>query len=82
MTQIASGYIHRPDSMAVVVGPTGLVFNAKTDTLYVASTGDNAIFAITNAAKRQSDVGTGRIIFQDNALSEDRSGWCRPPTAT
>ena len=65
MTQIATGYIHRPDPAALLVGPTGLAFDAKHDILYVASTGDNAIFAIPNALTAQDDFGTGAIIYQD-----------------
>jgi uncharacterized protein (TIGR03118 family) len=65
MTQIASGYLIRTDPNALVVGPTGLAFDAKTDTLYVASTGDNAIFAIANAAKTHHDHGTGKLIYND-----------------
>lgn len=48
-TQIASGYMHRCDPAAFLVGPTGLALNPADDTLYVASTGDNEIFAITPA---------------------------------
>jgi uncharacterized protein (TIGR03118 family) len=66
-TQIASGYLTRTDPAALVVGPTGLAFNPKNDTLYVASTGDNEIFAIPNAATRKSDDGTGSVVYQDNA---------------
>ena len=66
-TQIASGYLTRTDPAALVVGPTGLAYNPKNDTLYVASTGDNEIFAIPNAAERSSDAGTGRVVYQDDA---------------
>ena len=66
-TQVASGYLTRTDPAALVVGPTGLAFNPKNDTLYVASTGDNAIFAIPNAGTRRTDEGTGRVVYQDNA---------------
>ncbi len=65
-TQIASGYLHSPNSMALVVGPTGLAYNPKNGTLYVASTGDNEIFAIPNAVTRTSDDGKGSVVF-DNA---------------
>ena len=65
MTQIATGYIHRPDPNALLVGPTGLAFDAVHDILYVASTGDNAIFAIPNALTAQTDFGTGAMIYQD-----------------
>ncbi len=66
-TQIASGYTHRTDPNALVVGPTGLAFDAATDTLYVASTGDNAIYAIHNAAITGHDQGVGRLIYNDPA---------------
>ena len=49
-----------------MVGPTGLAFDVRSDTLYVASTADNAIYAIPQAAVRRSDKGTGTIIYQDN----------------
>jgi uncharacterized protein (TIGR03118 family) len=64
-TQIASGYAHRTDPNALVVGPTGLAFDAKTGTLYVASTGDNAIYAIKDAAKTDDDQGKGKAVVQD-----------------
>ena len=67
MTQIASGYLTQPNSAALVVGPTGLAFDPSTDTLYVASTGNNAIYAIPNAAQRRNDAGMGRLVYQDNA---------------
>jgi uncharacterized protein (TIGR03118 family) len=64
-TQIASGYVHVPNSSAVVVGPTGLAYDAEHDILYVASTGDNEIFAVSDARDRHSDGGTGRVVVQD-----------------
>ncbi|HLJ10297.1 MAG TPA: hypothetical protein VKU82_03870 [Planctomycetaceae bacterium] len=65
-TQIASGFTHRTDPAALLLGPTGLAFDAKTDTLFVASTADNEVFAIHNAAFRFSDAGTGKVIYQDS----------------
>ena len=67
MTQIASGYTVSPNGPAVVLGPTGLAFDPRTDTLYVASTGDNAIYAIRNAALTFSRDGKGKLIFNDDA---------------
>jgi hypothetical protein len=64
-TTIASGYGHQCDPVTFVDAPTGLVYNHATDTLYVASTVDNAIFAVANASTRTSDGGTGQIIYQD-----------------
>jgi hypothetical protein len=66
MTQIASGYMHHPDPNALVVGPTGLAYDARRDILYVASTADNEIFAIDNASGTQMDGGTGRLVVQDD----------------
>jgi hypothetical protein len=67
MTQIASGYTVQPNGAAVVVGPGGLAYNAKTDTLYVAATGNNEIFAISHASRTHSDEGLGTLIYQDPA---------------
>jgi hypothetical protein len=64
-TQIASGYLTRTDPAALLVGPTGLAYDAKRDILYVASTGDNQIFAISDAKDRTSDAGMGKLIYQD-----------------
>jgi hypothetical protein len=64
-TQIASGYTHRSDPNAFELGPTGLAYNAATDTLYVASTADNAIFSIANAAKTTAHNGMGSLVYQD-----------------
>ncbi|WP_431824095.1 hypothetical protein [Burkholderia sp. F1] len=62
---IASGYTFRSDPSALVVGPTGLAYDADNDILYVASTGDNAVFAIQNAASTNGNAGTGRLIYFD-----------------
>jgi uncharacterized protein (TIGR03118 family) len=67
LTRIASGYLTRTDPAALVVGPTGLAYDPKSGTLYVASTGDNEIFAVPNAGTRTSDGGTGSVVYQDDA---------------
>ncbi|BEU71135.1 MULTISPECIES: hypothetical protein [Ralstonia solanacearum species complex] len=63
---VASGYAHRPDLAALVVGPTGLAYDAAHDVLYVASTNDNAVFAVSRAAALTHDNGPGRVIYQDS----------------
>jgi DNA-binding beta-propeller fold protein YncE len=65
MTRIASGYVHRCDPAALVVGPTGLALDSSTETLYVASTGDNAIFAVPDAFG-SVDRGTGSLFIDDS----------------
>ena len=64
---IASGYVNRTDPNALVVGPTGLAYDPNIDVLYVASTGDNAEFAIQNAASTNRNAGVGRMIYADAA---------------
>jgi hypothetical protein len=67
MTRIASGYLHRCDPAALVVGPTGLALDRARDVLYVASTGDNAVFAIPNATRTCEDKGRGTLVYRDDA---------------
>jgi uncharacterized protein (TIGR03118 family) len=66
ITQIASGYAFRTDPNALVVGPTGLAFDAQRNVLYVAATADNAIFAIHDAANTHHDHGTGQLVVQND----------------
>jgi hypothetical protein len=78
-TKIASGYLHRCDPNAFVVGPTGLALDSERDILYVASTGDNAIFAIHDAGDRQSDSGKGTLVVKDDAHLHGPLGLVRAP---
>jgi len=57
----------QPNSAAVIVGPGGLAYDSKNDTLYVAATGNNEIFTIKHASKTHSDNGTGALVYQDQA---------------
>lgn len=62
---IASGYMHQGDPAALFDAPTGLVYDERRDTLFVASTLDNEIFAVRNALERNDSNGPGTIIYQD-----------------
>lgn len=64
--QIAAGYMFGPSVPALVVGPTGLAYDAQSDVLYVASTADNEIFAIADAAKTSTSTVPGTVIFSDS----------------
>lgn len=64
--RIAEGYLFRTDSAALVVGPTGLAFDSRNGTLFVASTGNNAIYAIKDAAVRSKPVTKGSLVYQDS----------------
>ena len=65
MTQVASGYGHRPDAAAFFVGPTGLAYNPKTDVLFVNSTLDNLVYAVHRAGHVKNVQGPGKILFSD-----------------
>jgi len=64
-TVIATGLNHRGDPAALELGPSGLLYSEWNDTLYFASSLDNAIYKIEHA----STVGTGEavpvLLFQD-----------------
>jgi hypothetical protein len=66
MTQIASGYRSNCSEVAVVIGPTGLAYDPLRDILYVASTNNNKIFAVSGAGTTQVDNGTGSVIYEDS----------------
>lgn len=76
---IASGYVHRGDPVTLFVAPTGLVYNSRLDVLYVASTGDNAVFAVRHAAERSDDDGTGTVVYQDNVHLHGPLGMAQAP---
>lgn len=78
-TTIASGYIHRGDPVTFFVAPTGLVYDARRDVLYVASTGDNAVFKVWDAADRKSDGGVGSIVYEDNVHLHGALGLAEAP---
>ena len=65
---IGNGYTQAPNSAALVLGPTGLAFDVSSDTLYVASTADNAIYAIQRAGQATAPSGRGFLVFADPHL--------------
>ena len=64
-TVIASGYQHACDAVTFVDSPTGLVYDADKDVLYVASSLDNAVYAVYDAGDRKHNGGVGKLIYQD-----------------
>ena len=64
---IGSGYVHQGDPVALFDAPAGSAYDRARDILYVASTGDNAVYAIDQAATRKSSAGLGKPIYKDNA---------------
>jgi hypothetical protein len=65
ITQIASSYTFQCDATTFVDAPTGLVYDARKDVLYVASSADNAVYAVYDAGDRHHDGGRGRLIYTD-----------------
>ena len=61
---LASGFIHRTDPAALVLGPSGLAYDPIHDILYVASSTDNAIYQIPTAAAAHGTVSAS-LFFQD-----------------
>ena len=61
---LATGFNHRLDPAALVLGPSGLAYDAIRDTLYVASSADNAIYEIPTASTTQATV-SARLLFDD-----------------
>jgi hypothetical protein len=68
MVTIAHGYTHVPNMAALVLGPTGLAFDERDGTLYVASTADNAVYSIAHASSRAVAVNRGSLVFADSHL--------------
>jgi hypothetical protein len=62
---VASGYNHRGDPAALELGPSGLAYDAGHDVLYVASSADNAVYALAGAGAATSTQGTGTLVFND-----------------
>jgi hypothetical protein len=65
VTILADGFNHRLDPAALVLGPSGLAYVAATDTLYVASSADNAVYEITRATQPHSEPTHGTLFIQD-----------------
>lgn len=61
---LANGFSHRLDPAALVLGPSGLAYDAVHDTLYVASSSDNAIYSIpTAAAPHGAPIGASLFVM-------------------
>lgn len=78
-TVIASGYQHQCDPVTFVDSPTGLVYDHEEDVLYVASSMDNAVYAVYDAGDRTSDGGIGTLIYQDKKHLHGALGLAQAP---
>jgi len=66
VTQIGAGFNHQTDPAALVLGPSGLGFDAKNDVLYVASSMDDAVYALNGALAAKASLGGGQLVYQDD----------------
>lgn len=66
---IGSGFAERTDPNALVIGPTGLAFDARRGVLYVADTLANRISAIPAADTRNSTAFTGADVTAGGQLN-------------
>jgi hypothetical protein len=78
-TKIASGYKFACDATTFVDAPTGLVYDPEKDVLYVASTVDNAVYAVRDAGDRRQDGGVGRPIYEDTTHLHGALGLAMAP---
>jgi hypothetical protein len=69
-TTIGSGFSEQANGAALIVGPTGLGFNAQTGTLYVADTLNNRIAAIPGALLRSSTAFAGKDVTSNGGLNQ------------
>lgn len=69
-TVIGSGFPETTDPNALVIGPTGVAFDGRTGTLYVADSLGNRIAAIPNALFRFFSAGTGITVSSGGALND------------
>jgi hypothetical protein len=62
---VGSGFNHRPDPAALVLGPAGMVFDPMTELLYIASSTDEAIYALKGVGSTKTSLGSGTLVYQD-----------------
>jgi hypothetical protein len=62
---LATGFTHRLDPAALVLGPSGLAYSPANDTLYVASSSDNAIYEVPTAAAPHGAAVNATLLVQD-----------------
>ena len=59
---LASGFSHRLDPAALTLGPAGMAYDSVHDTLYLASSTDNAIYEIPTAVAANGTVSATQLV--------------------
>jgi DNA-binding beta-propeller fold protein YncE len=60
---IGAGFSHRTDPAALVLGPSGVAYDATHDLLYVADSADNTIYSLDKAGGRPSPTTAQKVFF-------------------
>lgn len=81
-TQIGSGFTTAGSATTDLQGPSGLSYDDKTDTLYVASTLDNKVTAIDRASRIRNGGGVGRTVINNSAWLNGPVGVVLSPSRT
>lgn len=71
---VIGNYRHQCDPATLFDAPTGLVYDQTKDVLYVSSSLDNAVFAVSDALERNSSGGSGNVIYSDQNDLHGRTG--------
>ena len=69
-TVIADDFLERTDPGALVIGPTGVVFDGDSGILYVADSLQDRIAGISNALYRTDDAGNGFTVSRGGSLND------------
>lgn len=81
-TQIGGGFPTAGSGTSDLQGPTGLAYDGTTDTLYIASTLENAVYAIDRAS-RVRNIGTkGRFVMPTEPRISEPTGVSISPSRT
>ena len=82
MTEIASGYLTRTDPAALVVGPTGLAYNAKTEHALRRLDGRQCDLRDPERSDPHEQLGQRETgLSRMTRTCADRSDWCWRPMA-
>lgn len=81
-TQIGSGFTTAGSATTDLQGPSGLSYDSTTDTLYVASTLDNAVHAYDRASRIRNGAGVGRTVINNSAWLSSPTGVVLSPSRT
>ncbi len=66
-TKVATGFTTGTGTSGTPATITGLAYNASQDVLYVASAGDQGVFAISGAGQRSQATAKGSALIQNDA---------------